>query len=53
MFEIWNKMDIEVTRINRGAPKEIHLFSKSLDDADGQIDRKDFNRLRKILKNIK
>ncbi len=53
MFEIWNKMDIEVTRINRGAPKEIHLFSKSLDDADGQIDRKELNRLRKILKSIK
>lgn len=53
MFEIWNKMDIEVTRINRGAPKEIHLFSKSLDEAEGQIDRKELNRLRKILKSIK
>lgn len=53
MFEIWNKMDIEVTRINRGAPKEIHLFSKSLDEAEGQIDRKELNRLRKVLKSIK
>lgn len=53
MFEIWNKMDIEVTRTNRGAPKEIHLFSKSLDEAEGQIDRKELNRLRKILKSIK
>ena len=53
MFEVWNKMDIEVTRINRGAPKEIHLFSKSLDEADGQIDYKELNRLRKVLKSIK
>lgn len=53
MFEIWNNMDIDVTRINRGAPKEMRLFSKTLDDADRQIDRKELNRLRKVLKNIK
>lgn len=53
MFEIWNKMDIDVTRVNRGAPKEIRLFSKTLDDAEAQIDRKELNRLRKVLKSIK
>ena len=53
MFEIWNNMDIDVTRINRGAPKEMRLFSKTLDDADRQIDRKELDRLRKVLKNIK
>ncbi|MDO4161553.1 MAG: hypothetical protein Q4D80_00925 [Pseudomonadota bacterium] len=53
MFEVWNNMDIDVTRINRGAPKEIRLFSKTIDEADEQIDTKELNRLRKVLKNIK
>ncbi len=53
MFEIWNNMNIEVTRINRGAPKEIRLFSKVMEDADGEINRKDLDKLRKVLKNIK
>ncbi len=53
MFETWNNMDIDVTRINRGAPKEIRLFSKTLNDAEGKIDKKELGRLRKVLKNIK
>ncbi len=53
MFEIWNDMGIEVTRINRGAPKEIKLFSKFLNEADGKISKKEADNLRKLLKNIK
>lgn len=53
MFETWNNMDIDVTRVNRGAPKEIRLFSKTLDEADGKFDKKELGRLRKVLKNIK
>lgn len=34
MFEIWNNMNVNVTRINRGSPKEIRLFSKSLDNCE-------------------
>ncbi len=53
MFDIWNDMGIEVTRINRGAPKEIKLFSKLLTEADGKVSKKDTENLRKLLKNIK
>ncbi len=53
MFDIWSEMDIDVTRINRGAPKEIKLFSKTLNDAGTPLPKKDFDRLRKLLKNLK
>lgn len=51
MFDIWSDMKIEVTRINRGSPKEIRLFSKTLNEADGSASRKELDKLRKILKN--
>ena len=53
MFEVWKNMDIEVTRINRGAPKEIPLLSKTLSEVEGTMPHKEFERLRKVLKNIK
>lgn len=53
MFDVWENMNINVTRINRGAPKEIQLFSKTLTEADGSLPRKELDRLRKVLKNIK
>ena len=53
MFDIWNNMDIDVTRVNRGSPKEIRLFSKTVDEAEGSMDRKEFEKLRKVLKSIK
>ena len=53
MFEIWNDLNIEVTRINRGAPKEIKLFSKRLNEAEEKMDKKDFETLKKLLKNLK
>lgn len=53
MFDIWNDMGIEVTRINRGAPKEIKLFSKLLNEADGKVSKRELDNLRKLLKNIK
>lgn len=53
MFDIWTEMDINVTRINRGSPKEIKLFSKTLNDAGTPMPKKDFDRLRKILTNLK
>jgi len=52
MFEIWDDMGINVTRINRGAPKEIHLFSKTLLDADENMSKKELERLRKVLQNL-
>lgn len=53
MFDIWNDLDISVTRINRGSPKEIPLFSKTLSEAENAIPSKDMDKLRKVLKNIK
>lgn len=53
MFETWNNMNINVTRINRGAPKEIKLFSKTLTEAGDNISKKDFDRIVQILKKIK
>ena len=53
MFDVWNDLDISVTRINRGAPKEIPLFSKTLNEAENSVPSKDMDKLRKVLKNIK
>lgn len=53
MFDIWKGMNINVTRINRGAPKEIQLFSKTLADAEGSMPHKELERLRKVLKDMK
>ena len=53
MFEIWNDMNIEVTRINRGAPKEIKLFSKRLSEAEGKASKKDLDTLKKLFKSLK
>ena len=53
MFDIWNEMGIEVTRINRGAPKEIKLFSKILSEADEKVSKKQLDNIRNVLKNIK
>ena len=52
MFEIWDNLNINVTRIDRGTPKEIKLFSKSLDDAEGKIDKDTFEKLKKIIRNL-
>lgn len=53
MFETWNNMDINVTRINRGAPKEIRLFSKVLTEAESKPSAKEIDKITKMLKNLK
>jgi len=53
MFDIWDEMDIKVTRINRGAPKEIQLFSKTLGEAENAMSRQELDKLRKVLKSLK
>lgn len=50
MFDIWDETNVEVTRINRGSPKEIKLFSKTVEEADGKLDREEFNALKKLLR---
>lgn len=53
MFETWNDMGINVTRINRGAPKEIRLFSKTLPEAEGKMSKKEFDKISKVFKNLR
>ena len=52
MFEIWSEMNINVTRINRGSPKEIRLFSKSLENCEDKIDKNIFEKLKKLIRSL-
>ncbi len=52
MFDVWNDIGVEVTRINRGSPKEIKLFSKSLKDADRKLSKNKLETLKKLIRNI-
>jgi len=52
MLEIWREMNINVTRIDRGTPKEIPLFAKTLEDAEGNVDKPLFEKIKKLLRNI-
>ena len=52
MFEIWDELGVEVTRINRGSPKEIKLFSKSVEDADEKLNKNELDALKKQIRNI-
>ena len=52
MFDIWNDMNINVTRIDRGTPKEIKLFAKTIDQAEGKVDKSDFEKIKKLIRSI-
>lgn len=52
MFETWDEMNISVTRIDRGTPKELKLFSKTLEEADGHIDKDKFEKVKKLIRSI-
>lgn len=52
MFEIWDSMNINVTRINRGSPKEIRLFSKSLDVCEEKTDKNTLEKLKKLIHSL-
>lgn len=52
MFEIWNELGVEVTRINRGSPKEIRLFSKTIEEADGHLDKSQLESIKKLIRSI-
>lgn len=52
MFEIWNELDVDVTRINRGMPKEIKLFSKTIEEAEGSPDKGQLEAIKKLIRNI-
>ena len=52
MFDAWDELDVKVTRINRGAPREIKLFSKTVEESDGRLERAEFDVVRKIIRNL-
>ena len=52
MFDVWNDLKVNVTRIDRGTPKEIKLFAKTLPDAVDPIGREDFEKIKKIVRNL-
>lgn len=52
MFEIWNELNIKVTRIDRGTPKEINLFAKTLEEASGKISKDNFEKIKKLIRSI-
>ncbi|MBR5599399.1 MAG: hypothetical protein IKW39_05090 [Alphaproteobacteria bacterium] len=49
MFDIWKSMNINVTRINRGSPKEIRLFSKTVENCEDKLDKNTFEKLKKLI----
>ncbi len=52
MFEVWNDMGIEVTRINRGMPKEIKLFSKTIEEAEDKPDKATLDTVKKLIRSL-
>lgn len=52
MFETWDSMNINVVRIDRGMPRELKLFAKSLEDADSSIDIERFEKIKKLVRNL-
>ena len=49
MFDIWKSMDINVTRINRGSPKEIRLFSRAVENCEDRTDKTTIEKLKKLI----
>lgn len=50
MFDIWKDLGINVTRIDRGTPKEIPLFIKKIEDAETGVDKDNLEKLKKLLR---
>lgn len=52
MLDIWKDMNVNVTRIDRGTPKELPLFAKTLEDAEAPVDKAVVEKIKKILRSI-
>lgn len=52
MFEIWDDLGINVTRIDRGTPKELKLFSKTLEESAGSIDKDKLEKIKKLIRGL-
>lgn len=51
MLDIWNDLNVNVTRIDRGSPREIPLFAKTLEKAGDSVDKNILEKIRKLLRN--
>lgn len=52
MFEIWDDLGICVTRIDRGTPKELKLFSKTLDESSDSIEKDKLEKVKKLIRSL-
>ena len=52
MIDIWDDLKVSVTRIDRGTPKEIPLFARTLPEAGAPISKNDFEKLKKLIRSI-
>lgn len=52
MFEIWDDLGINVTRIDRGTPKELKLFSKTLEESIDNIDKDKLEKIKKLVRGL-
>ena len=52
MFEIWDDIGVNVTRIDRGTPKELKLFAKALEEAIENIDKDKLEKIKKLIRSI-
>ena len=52
MFDIWRDLGVKVTRIDRGTPKEIPLFAKTLEEAEGSVDKAVLDKIKKLIRHL-
>lgn len=52
MFEIWDDLNINVTRIDRGTPKEIKLFARTLAEAEKTIPASKLDKVMKLIRSM-
>ena len=52
MFETWDALNINVTRIDRGTPKEIKLFARTIPDAEKEISPSKLDKVMKIIRSM-
>ena len=52
MIDIWRDLNVKVTRIDKGTPKEIPLFVKVLEDAEEKVDKTVLEKLKKLIRSI-
>ncbi len=52
MFETWDDLDINVTRIDRGTPKEIKLFARTLPEAEKPIAASKLDKVLKLIRSM-